>query len=143
MLTQFELRLAARLLETAGETFSNHGSNDYNLYEQHDITIEAAVDFDRKLHAFNGTPENHDPEEAERGYQSDWFLMHYMAQRLRIVAAGKGGVSVVEQDPAHQAEEWRERAGERRKRIEALEEQLGTLCSKLGITREDAERLVG
>jgi hypothetical protein len=91
MLTHFELRLAAKLLEMAGDQFGNHGCNDFDVIEEFGIAPEDAIDLDRKVHELNGDPEEHDPDMAARGFQQDFRLMFYLSERFEQEAKAKEG----------------------------------------------------
>jgi len=81
-LTATEFKLAAVLLDKAGDKFGNHGCSDFGLSEHVEMTDEAKRELDLPMSKWNGDPEEHDPD-ANHNNQTDWYLMHYLAARLR------------------------------------------------------------
>jgi len=77
-----EDKLAAALLDLASEQFSNHGCNDFRISEHVDMTADEMRALDLAMHVWNGDPHEHDPN-ADHDYQSDFFLMSYLAAKLR------------------------------------------------------------
>lgn len=75
-----ELQLAAKLLETAADLFSNHGCNDLPDNFWDGWTKEEIIQFDKEFHEWNGDPENHDPKRA--GIIGDDAVMSFMADKL-------------------------------------------------------------
>ena len=85
-LTAAELRLAAMLLEMAGEQFSNHGCNDLKI----ENTPENAAVV-RACDLAGGWDEDVELPATQDGatiYANDADLMRYLAGRLREVAQG-------------------------------------------------------
>ena len=76
-LTDNEKKVVVRLLERAADQFSNHCCNDIDLEE---LTQEEQIALDKKIHEWNGDPEEHDPNSIAF---SDWILMSYFAARLK------------------------------------------------------------
>ena len=194
MLKAFELKLAARLLDMAGDKFGNHGCNDFNLIDEgFGFSDQELIDLDRKMHEQNGDPEEHDPEWAVTGHQADSCLMFYLSHRFEAEAKDKcvtiirpggdriptkpgaadeatfdkiksrvdamGGGRVLPQcqvDWTEAEQDFVSHAliditrllgvmpalGILNDSIVSREEVVTALCSALGITREDAERLV-
>lgn len=79
-----ELELAAKLLNLASDKFSNHGCNDYTLPES--WTQQECDDFLLAARTWNGDPENHRPGDR---MTMDWFVMDYLAAKLRGESNGK------------------------------------------------------
>jgi len=86
---QKELNLAARLLRLAADEFSNHGCNDFDLFEC--MTPEEALDLQRAMHTWNGDPENSPSTPQEARWVEDWFLMRYFAAKLQEGPYLRGG----------------------------------------------------
>jgi hypothetical protein len=78
-MNQKEKNLIANLLEMASNEFSNHGCNDYRLKGW---TKEECRELDRKMHEWNGDPEEHCLDE-DHSIQMDWCLMAYFANKIR------------------------------------------------------------
>lgn len=79
-LAGFERKIVAALLDMAGDTFSNHGCNDFDL-DALGVTKKQAAELDKQYQEFNNSPEDHDPDVDHR-QQTDWTLMNYFAWRL-------------------------------------------------------------
>ena len=85
-----EKRLTAHLLRLAGERFSNHGCNDFDLTKHcsDPLARDALV---REYFEWNGTPEEY-YEASEHGDDGrdwrlqDWMLMDFMADKLEAEA---------------------------------------------------------
>jgi hypothetical protein len=75
-----ELNLAADLLRLAADEFSNHGCNDFDLFEV--MTPEEALELQQAMYAWNGDPENAPTEAKDAQWTQDWFLMGYLAAKL-------------------------------------------------------------
>lgn len=83
-MTNNELMIIAELLDMAGDQFSNHGCNDFDLRERSRLTPEEMIELDKDMHDRNGDPEEHDPSRVQ--WQADFALMIYFADRLRELA---------------------------------------------------------
>lgn len=81
-LTTKEAKLVAALLDMAGDTFANHGCNDFRMSEHTDMTQEELVALDLDISTRIGDPQDHEPESVGE-YQEDWCLMLYLARRVR------------------------------------------------------------
>lgn len=87
-----EMRLAADLLELAGDQFANHGCNDFLIDK--DIlpgderwATEEVIELDRQMHEDNGDPEEHNPKWiGQNKCFADWWLMKFFATKLRYTA---------------------------------------------------------
>lgn len=73
-----ERKILIALLKESSAEFSNHGCNAFDLRPY--LTKEQAIDFDKKIHEWNGDPEEAEPENAFYSY--DWLLMSYFADLL-------------------------------------------------------------
>jgi hypothetical protein len=135
------MRLAARLLDRAGDVFGDHGCNDFDLFEEMGIDRQAAIELDRLVHENNGDPEMHDPEWAARGTQSDFCLMYYMSSRLEQEAESPEDPDIP--TARDKIRTLRDRLAIQIRALSHEQHIVIALCSRLGITREDAERLVG
>jgi hypothetical protein len=78
-MTKNELILAARLLDLASDLFSNHCCNDLDLDE---MTPQEAHEFQRRMHEWNGDPEEAPPIE-DATHSLDFFVMAFLAHLLR------------------------------------------------------------
>jgi hypothetical protein len=76
-MNQKEKKVAAELLRTASEQFSNHGCNDWNYPK--DWTEDEKLQFVREYHEWNGDPEDFDPEFL---FLQDWAVMSFLAHKL-------------------------------------------------------------
>jgi hypothetical protein len=77
-LKDWELELTAKILDLASDEFANHGCNDLNL-EQYGLPPETIENLHVAMAAYNGAP-----DERQHGkYTMDWYLMGYLAYRLR------------------------------------------------------------
>lgn len=77
-LSETEAELAATLLDKAADEFANHGCNDLDLSD-----CGMAADEIEKLHE-RMAQFNNNPDDAGTGpLVSDWYLMSYLAARLR------------------------------------------------------------
>ncbi len=97
------MRLAADLLDKAGDRFSNHGCNDYVLSDE--FSDADAVALELATHVWNG-----DPEEARENpgrYQYDWILMRFLADMLRAEAGEAPPIDVEAVRRRESAEELR------------------------------------
>jgi hypothetical protein len=78
MMKPYEKKLLAKLLDLASDEFGNHGCNDFDLQAEGLLPSEIA-----ELHAdmarFNKTPS----EVLEGRFTYDWFLMSYLADKIR------------------------------------------------------------
>ena len=79
-LAVWEKKIVAKLLDVAGDTFSNHGCNDFDLGEL-GVTKKQAAELERRYQEFNNSPEDYDPN-ADHRQQMDWCLMNYFSWRL-------------------------------------------------------------
>lgn len=76
-LTETEKKIVVRLLERAADQFSDFCCNDIDL---EGISKDDQIALDKKIHEWNGDPEEHDPNCIAF---SDWILMSYFAARLK------------------------------------------------------------
>lgn len=77
------MRLAAKLLESASGHFANHGCNDVDLSQIEGLEEKAArVRLDAAYHAWNGDPQEHDPDIVTK-WGTDFALMALLAAVLR------------------------------------------------------------
>jgi hypothetical protein len=74
-------KVLAHLLEMASDHFANHGCNDMELDEVLP-DVDARRDLMRRYHAWNGDPEEFDPEGSYE-IESDFALMGFYAAVLR------------------------------------------------------------
>ena len=77
-LTETEIKVAAKLLDVAGDVFSNRGCNDFNLEF---IRLEDRHELIRSCEEWNGTPEDFDPNQEYKIY-ADFCLMNYLSQKF-------------------------------------------------------------
>lgn len=67
--------LAAQLLETASERFTNHGCNDFDPR----CDPQDWLDFVKAYHDWNGDPEEFDPSQP---HLPDWAVMSFLAKLI-------------------------------------------------------------
>ncbi len=72
------LKLTVLLLQEAGDQFSNHGCNDFDL-EEHGFTEEECLEISQTIQDSCGDEER--PVEASR-WAPDWLLMYAVADTL-------------------------------------------------------------
>lgn len=78
-LTPTELQLAAVLLETASDKFSNHVCNDFSLEF---LPLDERRKLVKAVHEWNGDLEEYDENYVD-GFQ-DYALMAYLSHRFRM-----------------------------------------------------------
>lgn len=94
-LTAIEAKVLTKLLKLAGDEFSNHGCNDFDLIRNGGLAPGEAEEFVTKLQVENPGQEEH----YDRQYQGDWLLMRHFQHKLEralsapdteVVASGSG-----------------------------------------------------
>lgn len=81
-LTNDEARLLGLLLKRAGDEFSNHGCNDFNLQEELQLPEDRASDLAREL---RGAMVTHGilSRKTEGVYFMDWMLFLLFEQKVQ------------------------------------------------------------
>lgn len=77
-LTLAEKKLASKLLELAGDSYANHGCNDFDLTF---LSLEERREILKKYEEWNGSPEEYDENHVDVFVDSS--LMDYMSHRLK------------------------------------------------------------
>ena len=77
-LNETERKVAARLLSLAGAVYRNRVCNDFDLEF---LPVEERRKLIESYEAWNGTPEEFDPEHDYKGFV-DFALMSYLGERL-------------------------------------------------------------
>lgn len=75
-----EKELAAKFLELAAETFSNHVCNDVDESFFTGWTKEQRQNFCKQFYEWNGDPEEYNPEWL---FLPDYALMGFLADKIR------------------------------------------------------------
>ncbi len=95
-LTAIEAKVLAKLLELAGDEFSNHGCNDFNLIREGGLAPGEAQEFMTRLQVENP---DQPPEIYDYETQHDDALFRHFQQKLErglktpdseVVASGRG-----------------------------------------------------
>ena len=76
-----ELALAAKMLELASDTFSNHGCNDVDENVYDGWTLEERQQFVKEFHEWNGDPEEYEETFLHLG---DSTIMSFLAAKLEV-----------------------------------------------------------
>ena len=76
-LSKKEMNLAAKMLELASDTFSNHGCNDIEENFYNELTNEEKDAFIKEYHEWNGEPDE------EFSDLADWTVMGFLAAKLK------------------------------------------------------------
>ena len=76
-----EKTIAAKMLETASDKFSNHGCNDVDDDFWDGWTKEERQAFVKEFREWNGDPEEYDPEFL---HMQDHSIMSFLAYKLTI-----------------------------------------------------------
>ncbi len=80
-LSLVEARALRRLLELAGDEFSNHGSNDFSVEREVNGTPEDGLGLLRAM-VESGAAEKEQLEGARGKYLLDWQLMRHFERRV-------------------------------------------------------------
>lgn len=73
-------KVVIALLRYAGEHFGNHGCNDFDLAAVLP-DVEDRCDLMRRLHQWNGDPEEFDPDRSYE-VEADFALMEFLAEEM-------------------------------------------------------------
>lgn len=83
MKRQDALNIVSKLLEIAGDVFSNHGCNDLPDDFFTEMSEEDIQDLYKEWHMWNGDPEEYDPESI--GYLGDVSLMTFFSDYIKEI----------------------------------------------------------
>lgn len=81
-MTYNEKKLAAQMLEIAGEKFGNHSCNDVDESFYNGWTIEERQKFVKEFHEWNGDPEEYNEKFL---HLPDFALMSFLANKLKDI----------------------------------------------------------
>lgn len=85
-LTTLEAKMLEHLLDIAGNEFSNHGCNDFNLQEELKLSKKDAIDLNKaitKEMVAKGMSDKDALELADSAYMMDWLLFAYFERKVQ------------------------------------------------------------